>query len=64
MATYHTGNQAKVVDAAKRLLAADPNSLRALALLTFLARQSITAGQNPQENRTICRHTAQKVWTR
>ncbi len=51
MATYQqSGNQAKVVDAAKRLLAADPNSLRALALLTFLARQSITAGQNPQEN--------------
>jgi hypothetical protein len=51
MATYQqTGNQAKVVEAAKRLLTADPNNLRALALLTFLARQNVTAQQNPQQN--------------
>ncbi len=51
MGTYQqAGNQAKVVDAAKRLLTADPNNLRALALLTFLARQSVSAGQNPQQN--------------
>jgi tetratricopeptide (TPR) repeat protein len=46
MGTYQqTGNQAKVVDTAKRLQAADPNNLRALALLTFLARQSVMTGQ-------------------
>ena len=51
MGTYQqTGNQAKVVDAAKRLSTADPCNLRALALLTFLARQGFSAGQNPQQN--------------
>src|SRR5581483_2688293 len=51
MGTYQqTGNQAKVVDTAKRLLAADACNLRALALLTFLARASFSAGQNPQQN--------------
>ncbi|MDQ1610046.1 MAG: hypothetical protein QOE16_2778 [Microbacteriaceae bacterium] len=51
MGTYQqSGNQAKVVEAAKRLTTADPNNLRALALLTFLARQNLAAGQNPQQN--------------
>src|SRR5207237_4901226 len=51
MSTYQqTGNQAKMVDVAKRIVAADPNNLRALALLTFLARQNLAAGQNPQQN--------------
>jgi tetratricopeptide (TPR) repeat protein len=45
MSTYQaTGNQAKVVDSAKRLLTADPNNLRALALLTFLSRQTVMSG--------------------
>jgi len=51
MATYQqAGNQAKVVDTAKRVLTADPCNLRALALLTFLARQGVSSGQNPQQN--------------
>jgi len=51
MATYQqTGNQAKVVETAKRVLTADPCNLRALALLSFLARQGVTSGQNPQQN--------------
>jgi tetratricopeptide (TPR) repeat protein len=51
MGTYQqTGNQAKVVDTAKRLLDADPNNLRALALLTFLARQGVMSQQNVQQN--------------
>ena len=51
MATYQqTGNQAKVVETAKRVLQADPCNLRALALLTFLARQAVSSGQNPQQN--------------
>jgi tetratricopeptide (TPR) repeat protein len=51
MGTYQqTGNQAKVVETAKRLQQADPNNLRALALLTFLARQGLMSNQNPQQN--------------
>jgi tetratricopeptide (TPR) repeat protein len=51
MSTYQqAGNQAKVVDSAKRLLAADPCNLRALVVLTFLARQGVASGQNPTEN--------------
>lgn len=51
MATYQQGgNQAKVVETAKRVLIADPCNLRALALLTFLARQGVSSGQNPQQN--------------
>jgi hypothetical protein len=51
MATYQqTGNQAKVVETAKRVIAADACNLRALALLTFLARQAVASGQNPQQN--------------
>ena len=49
MGTYQqTGNQAKVVDTAKRLLQADPNNLRALALLTFLSRQAVM-GNDPSK---------------
>lgn len=52
MGTYQqAGNAPKMVDAAKRLVAADPNNLRALALLTFLARQIVASGQgNVQQN--------------
>jgi hypothetical protein len=50
MATYQqAGNQAKVVETAKRLLTVDACNLRALALLTFLSRQAVASGQNPQE---------------
>ncbi len=42
-------DQAKVVDAAKRLLAADPCNLRALALLSSLSRQSALPRRTPQE---------------
>ena len=49
MGTYlQLQDQAKVVDAAKRLLAADPCNLRALALLSSLSRQSATATASPQ----------------
>ena len=51
MGTYQqTGNQAKVIEAAKRLLTADPNNLRALALLTYLSRQNVAGGVNPQQS--------------
>src|SRR5438270_3615983 len=51
MNTYlQANNQAKVFDTAKRLLAVDSCNLRALALLTYLNRQNVAAGQNPQQN--------------
>ncbi len=50
MGTYQATNPAKTADAAKRLVAADACNLRALTLLTFLARQGFSAGQNPQQN--------------
>ncbi|HEX6805377.1 MAG TPA: hypothetical protein VF133_16985 [Terriglobales bacterium] len=51
MGTYQqTGNQAKVVDTAKRLLTSDPNNLRALALLTFLARANVVQQKDVQTN--------------
>lgn len=47
MGTYQqTGNQAKVVETAKRLSQADPNNLRALALLCFLSRQAVMGGDS------------------
>ena len=53
MSAYQqTGNAAKVVDVAKRLLAADPNSLRSLALLTYMSRQGVMTQQNVQQNLT------------
>src|SRR5215469_2723404 len=51
MNTYQqTGNQPKLVETAKRLLVSDPNNLRALALLTFLARASIVQQHDVQTN--------------
>jgi hypothetical protein len=51
MAAYEQGgNGAKVNEAAQRLLQADPNNLKALALLTYSARMAATQGQNPQQN--------------
>jgi len=51
MGTYQqTGNQAKMMDTAKRLVTADANNLRALALLTYIARQNVATNQNPQQN--------------
>jgi len=50
MRTYQqAGDQAKVVDTANRLLQIEPNSVPALALLTFIKRGQIEQGQgNPQ----------------
>jgi hypothetical protein len=44
------GNQPKVLETAKRVLTAESCNLRALALLTYMARQNVAAGQNPQQN--------------
>jgi hypothetical protein len=49
-AYQQTNNGPKMIDTAKRLLEAEPCNLRALALLTFISRQSASAGQNPQQS--------------
>ena len=51
MNTYlQAGNQPKVLETAKRVLTGESCNLRALALLTYLARQNVASGQNPQQN--------------
>jgi len=60
MGTYQTmGNQAKVIDAAKRVLVADSCNLRALALLTFLSRQSVATAQTAAQSQQALADTAQ-----
>ena len=51
MAAYQqTGNQAKTMDTAQKLLTANQCNVRALALLAFTKRAQAEAGQNPQQN--------------
>ena len=45
-----TGNQAKILDTAQRLLQANACNLRALALIAFTKRGQAEAGQNAQQN--------------
>ncbi|HZQ92768.1 MAG TPA: hypothetical protein VFA60_13315 [Terriglobales bacterium] len=45
-----TGNQAKTMEAAQRVLAANPNNVRALALQCYLSRANAEQGQNQQQN--------------
>ncbi len=49
-AYQQSGNQQKMVDTAQRVLQANPNSLQALALLTYNARANVEAGKDPQKN--------------
>jgi hypothetical protein len=51
MAAYQaTGNTAKTIDAAQRVLQVDPNNVRALALLAYMSRAAAEAGQDAQRN--------------
>ena len=51
MGSYQqTGNQAKTMDTAQKLLQANACNVRALALLAFTKRAQAEAGQNPQQN--------------
>jgi len=51
MGAYNqTGNQAKAIDTVQRLLQANPNNLRGLALITYMKRATADAGTNPQQN--------------
>ena len=49
-AYQQAGNQQKMLDTAQRILTADPNNLRALALLAYTKRAMADANQNPQQN--------------
>jgi tetratricopeptide (TPR) repeat protein len=50
MAAYEkTNNVPKLIDSANRLLQADPNNLRALALVAYLQRQQAAASTKPDE---------------
>jgi hypothetical protein len=49
-AYQQTNNQAKMVETAQRLLQANPNNLRALALLSYIKRAQAEANQDPQKN--------------
>jgi tetratricopeptide (TPR) repeat protein len=60
MGTYlQLNDQVKVVDAAKRLLAADPCNLRALGLLGSLARQSVASATSAAASQQGIADTAQ-----
>jgi len=52
VAYQKTNNQAKMLDAAQRILQANPNNLRALALLAYIKRAQAEAGQDAQNNMT------------
>ncbi len=59
-AYQQAGNQAKMIETAQRLLQANPNNLRALALLAYVKRAQAEAGQNPQQNLTDAAQYADK----
>ncbi len=53
MVSYQqTNNQAKMLEAAQRILQVNPNNLRALALLSYIKRAQAEAGQDAQNNLT------------
>ena len=52
VAYQQANNQAKMIDAAQRILQANPNNLRALALLSYIKRAQAEAGQDAQNNLT------------
>ena len=49
-AYQQSNNAAKMTDTAQRVLQANPNNLRALALLAYTKRAAAEANQNPQQN--------------
>lgn len=63
MNTYlQAQQQSKVLDTAQRLLQADACNLRALALLTYLSRQSVAAGQGmPQSLSDLTKYSNKGV---
>jgi hypothetical protein len=61
MGSYQqAGNAAKMAESAQKLLQANPNNVRALALLAYTERTAIQAGQNPQQNIPLAKEHGQK----
>src|SRR6202045_644139 len=61
MGTYQQkGDPVKMGDAAQRLLAVNPNNVRALALLAYSKRIQAQGGQNPQQNLADAEQYGQK----
>jgi hypothetical protein len=52
VAYQQANNQAKMMDTAQRILQANPNNLRALALLSYIKRAQAEGGQDAQNNLT------------
>jgi tetratricopeptide (TPR) repeat protein len=50
VAYQQANNQAKMIEAAQRILQVNPNNLRALALLSYIKRAQAEAGQDAQKN--------------
>ncbi|HWY67099.1 MAG TPA: hypothetical protein VNX88_00465 [Terriglobales bacterium] len=60
MGSYQAANNAaKTTDAANRLLQANPNNVRALALLTYLTRAQCGQQTSPQAAQQLCGQAAQ-----
>jgi hypothetical protein len=59
-AYQQTNNSAKMMETAQRILTADPNNLRALALTAYSKRAAAEANQNPQQNLAEGAQAAQK----
>lgn len=60
MGTYQqVGNQEKTTETAERLLQADPNSMRALALLCYTARTKVQGGVDAAKNMPMMKQYCQ-----
>src|SRR5450755_1958701 len=60
IAYQQTGNQAKMIDTAQKVLLVNPCNLRALAVLAFVKRAMAEQNQNPQQNFTDSGQFAEK----
>jgi hypothetical protein len=61
MAAYQqTGNQAKMLETAQKVLQANPCNIRALALVAYTKQAAGVAGQNAQQNFTDAGQAAEK----
>ncbi len=59
-AYQQAGNQAKTTETAERLLQADPNSMRALALLAYTARTYVQQNVDPAKNLPLMKQYGEK----
>src|ERR1039458_4010247 len=60
IAYQQTGNQAKMIDTAQKVLGVNPCNLRALAVLAFVKRAMAEQNQNPQQNFADSGQSAEK----